>query len=33
MHKQFYESLEKLWHKYQPSYAPYKDVKLVMAYN
>ena len=30
LHKQFYDSLEALWHKYQPSYPVYRDVKLVM---
>ena len=28
--KQFYNALEALWHKHQPSYPEYKDVKLVM---
>jgi hypothetical protein len=32
MHKEFYNSLERLWQKYQPTYEPYRDVKLVMAY-
>ena len=30
VHKQFYNALEALWHKHQPSYPVYKDVKLVM---
>ena len=30
VHKQFYTALEALWHKHQPSYPVYKDVKLVM---
>ncbi|CAK0784954.1 hypothetical protein CVIRNUC_008159 [Coccomyxa viridis] len=30
IHKQFYDALEALWHKHQPSYPDYSDVKLVM---
>ena len=30
IHKQFYAALEALWHKHQPSYPDYRDVKLVM---
>ncbi len=30
MHKEFYESIERMYHKYQPSFPAYKDVKLVM---
>jgi len=30
IHKQFYSAMEALWHKHQPSYTVYKDVKLVM---
>lgn len=33
LHKKFYEAVAELWHKYQPSFPAYKDVKLVMAHN
>ncbi|CAL8469789.1 g9331 [Coccomyxa elongata] len=33
MHKQFYDSIERLYHKYQPSFPSYKDVRLVMMYS
>jgi hypothetical protein len=33
MHKEFYESIERMYHKYQPTFPAYKDVKLVMAYS
>ena len=32
VHKRFYDALEAMWHKHQPSFPEYKDVKLVMAY-
>ena len=32
-HKQFYDTLEALWRKHQPTFPEYKDVKLVMAYS
>ena len=30
VHKKFYNALEALWYKHQPSYPVYRDVKLVM---
>ena len=32
VHKRFYDAMEAMWHKHQPSFPEYKDVKLVMAY-
>ena len=30
MHTRFYEALEAMWHRHQPGFAEYKDIKLVM---
>ena len=30
MHKRFYDALEAMWAKHQPSFPEYADVKLVM---
>ena len=30
LHKRFYDAVEALWRKHQPTFAPYRDARLVM---